>query len=234
MSLLTIIQDAMTLAGLNPPSSVVANSDPTVRQFLAVSQEEGDELARFHAWSSLKRLAVMNGDGSATYFQLAPDFQRFMEGDQVFINTFRQPLRRVSDDDMARIKQSLVTLAVPVWRLFMRAVEVYPAPAAGAVLTTEYRSRYWVASSDLTTTRDRWANDDDVPLMPERLFTLGIRWRWRKTQGLDYAEDFRSYQIERGQEVAADSPRQTIVVRERMVNPLTSGDTTGLIPPVIP
>ena len=33
--------------------------------------------------------------------------------------------------------------------------------------------------------------------VPERLITLGVVWRWKRAKGLDYAEEFRTYQYQR-------------------------------------
>lgn len=236
MSLLTIIQDAMALCQQAKPAGVVASTDPTVAQFLAIAQREGDELARFHDWRRLKRLGAFTGNGSTTTFSLPDDYHRFMTGNPIWMQRFpAQALKRVSDEDMVALKSRSVVPLWPVWRLFDKYVEFYPAPANGASITTEYRTQRWIASADDVTRRARWAQDDDISVMPERLITLGVVWRWRNAQGLDYAEDFRTYQIERDVEVAADTPRETITVRERGGNPLTSGgDTFGLIPPVTP
>ena len=31
-------------------------------------------------------------------------------------------------------------------------------------------------------------------LLPETLLLMGLRWRWKKEKGVDYAEDFRTYE----------------------------------------
>ena len=37
--------------------------------------------------------------------------------------------------------------------------------------------------------------DTDTGILDEELMTLGLKWRWKKSKGLDYAEDFSSYEI---------------------------------------
>lgn len=80
MSLLTIVQDAMSLCGLMAASQVYGTNDPNSSQFIALAQIEGDELARFHDWRSLKVLAQLTGDGTSTLWDLPEDFDRFMSG----------------------------------------------------------------------------------------------------------------------------------------------------------
>ena len=33
-------------------------------------------------------------------------------------------------------------------------------------------------------------------LLPEELLLMGLRWRWLREQGLDYAELFRTYEMQ--------------------------------------
>ena len=46
--------------------------------------------------------------------------------------------------------------------------------------------------------------DTDLTYLDDKLFPLGLRWRFLKSKGLDYAEDFRTYQGERNQRMARD------------------------------
>jgi hypothetical protein len=36
--------------------------------------------------------------------------------------------------------------------------------------------------------------DDDVLLLREDLFKLGLEWRWKKAKGLEYAQEFADYE----------------------------------------
>ena len=42
--------------------------------------------------------------------------------------------------------------------------------------------------------QNSWQADTDTGLLNESLMILGIRWRWLKTKGLEYAEDFNTYE----------------------------------------
>jgi hypothetical protein len=235
MSLLTIIERAMVLCGQSAPTTVINNPSPTVTQFRVLSEEEGDELARYHDWRALKVSASLTGDGTSTEFDLPIDFHRFMPGDKFWMDdTPTRPLLKVSDDEMARAKANDTDPIYPYWRLFGDQIEFFPAPETGQVIRTEYRTNYWILSSDESERRLTWAADTDFTPLPERVIVLGVRWRWRKMQGLDYAEDQRTWQIERDRECYADNPRQTLHVRKPMTHDGllrgAYGDTPGIVP----
>ena len=42
--------------------------------------------------------------------------------------------------------------------------------------------------------RGRFLADDDTSVIDEELIKLGVRWRFLKSKGLEYAEDFRQYE----------------------------------------
>lgn len=62
-----------------------------------------------------------------------------------------------------------------------------------------------------------WQNDTDVGLLDEPLMILGIRWRWLKTKGLEYAEDFNTYERRVTDAMARDggSPKLSLESRDR-------------------
>lgn len=218
MSLLTIVQDAVDLCGLAADASVsnvIGSSDPTIREMRALAQLEGDTLARFDAWRGLKVLGQLTGDGISTEYSLPADFHSFAPGAVMWLaNRPDQPLAMVTSDDLLALKSSGTDPADPVWRIFGDTIEFYPALQSGEVVNLEYRSKYWIVDQDGVTRKARWENDADYSIVPERLLMLGLVWRWRKTKGLDYGEDFRTYQIEVLTEKGVQEGRQTITMRD--------------------
>jgi len=214
MSLLTLTQDAMVQCGFDAPSLVYANSDATVTMFKHLAQVEGDALSRRFDWRSLKVLGTLTGDGSSTDYTLPGDFDRFAPGYPLWIDESPElPLKMVNDDEMLRYKVAQTDPVNPVWRLFGDTIEFYPAPDNGDDIKLEYRSKYWIIDETLTTRRARWAADTDVAVIPERLVSLGLVWRFKQAKGFDYAEDFRTYQLECAKTGAVEGGRQVIRLR---------------------
>ena len=49
-------------------------------------------------------------------------------------------------------------------------------------------------------------------MLPERLLTLGLIWRWRAQKRQEYAEDLRNYEIALSEEIGRDKGSQIIAV----------------------
>ncbi len=80
---------------------------------------------------------------------------------------------------------------------------VTPTPGAGQQIAYEYITRQW-AKSAAGVPQAEFLADTDETYLDDKLFPLGLRWRFLKSKGLDYAEDFRTYQSEKSQRMARD------------------------------
>lgn len=123
-------------------------------------------------------------------------------------------LTKVSDQELVALKAQETDPPEPVWRLFGDQIEIWPALDNGEIVTTEYRSFYWILDNNGTTRKARWGADTDRALVPERLMTLGLVWRWKQAKGFDYSESFRSYQFERQRAAGVDGGSPTIQIAE--------------------
>jgi hypothetical protein len=199
MSILTACQDAMVLCGQPQPSSVVSNPDPTVTKFLAFAQVEADQTGSEFNWRNLNIAMTLTGDGTTTLFALPSDFERILQGQALWSNKYPSiPLQGpISSQDLLALKALPVMPVRPVWRLIGGQLEIWPALSSAEVVNGEYRSTNPIVSGDGLTRKPRWTNDSDYTLFPEIILRLGLIWRWKQSKGLDYAEDFRNYQLER-------------------------------------
>jgi hypothetical protein len=224
MSLLTIVSDAMAICGFSEPSIVYASSDDNVSLFKRLSQVEGDALSRKGDWRGLKVLGTLTGDGSSTEYTLPADFDRFMTGYPLReADEAGAVLQLVTDDELAAIKTYVAGPTKPVWRLFGDTIEFYPALDSGQGVTTEYRSSYWISDETGATRLPRWSADTDYAVIPERLMTLGLVWRYKQSKGLTYDEDFRTYELECAKAMAAQNARQPIKMRSDFMGDYTDG-----------
>ena len=211
MSVLSVIQSVAPLLGIARPSVALTSTDITVQQLVAILQEEGDELARRHDWGALKTPlpGTFSGDGTTLSFALPANFHRLPNG-PIFWRRDRSymPLSGPMSDMEWRGLQAVNFTSVVnyAWRRRGNTVEVFPALPAGEIVDYEYLSRAWVVTiaNDRITTI---SNDADTFLLPEVLLKLGTRWRWKKSKGLEYAEDFRTYEMMLGIEADADKGR---------------------------
>ncbi|WP_375764234.1 hypothetical protein ACE10X_13205 [Bradyrhizobium sp. Pha-3] len=219
MSILTAVSDAMVLCGQPQPNAVVSNTDPTVAKFLAFAQTEAEETGSDFNWRNLNIQMILTGDGTTTLFALPSDFERVLQGQALWSNKYPSiPLQGpISSQDLLALKALPVTPVRPVWRLIGGTLEIWPALSNLEVVNGEYRSTNPIVSSDGLTRKPRWTADSDYTLFPEIILRLGLIWRWKQSKGLDYAEDFRSYTLEREKKAAHEAGAKIV----RMSNQLS-------------
>lgn len=189
----------MVLCGQPQPSSVVSNPDPTVLKFVAFAQVEAEQTGSEFNWRNLNIAMTLTGDGTTTLFALPSDFERILQGQALWSQKYPSiPLQGpISSQDLLALKALPVMPVRPVWRLIGGQLEIWPALSNLEVVNGEYRSTNPIVSGDGATRKPRWSNDSDYTLFPEIILRLGLIWRWKQSKGLDYAEDFRSYSMER-------------------------------------
>lgn len=214
MSLLTIVQNAASQLGLRQPQAVFGSTDLTAAILSRFAQQEGDELSRWHDWQAIT--AVQSFTSTATQVQatgIPTDFDRFAYNVEIWDRTNNQKFAGPTPQRTWSQLQSGTTGGIAGWwRMMGGELNIYPAPAAGSTIQFEYISKNWCESASAVG-QALWMADTDVALLPERLFTLGVVWRFHASKGLRYAEDMATY--EREKERAAARDRGTGISRPR-------------------
>lgn len=199
MAILDVVQRASVLCGLPSPSGAVSATDLNTQQMIAMATQEGEETSSSYDWRKMKIAWVITGDGTTTLWPLPTDFERTLPGEAFWSSTYPTiPLiGPMADEEFLAAKALPVFPVRPIWRLIGTKVEIWPALAAGEIVNSQYRTLNWVVASDGVTTKAAFTQDSDTVLFPERILTLGVIWRYKRSKGFDYAEEFRTYQMER-------------------------------------
>lgn len=212
MSLLTIIQDAADLIGIPRPQAVFSSTDTQVRQLLALAQQEGRVLSQRHDWTALVRETTFSTTGAESQGEiatLAPGL-RFQINETNWNRSQLEPLGGpLNAQEWQTLKGFTVTGPYSDYRIRGGELLLIPAPGAGETIALEYLSQYWCQSSG-GTDQTRWAADGDTPVLAEDLFISGIRWRFLRAKGMDYAEEFREYELQVSSAIARDGSRRTM------------------------
>lgn len=197
MTILSVLQLAMPLCGLAQPSQAVSSTDPNVIKFVALAQDIGDELRERFYWRNLNIGGQITGDGTTTLFSLPSDWGGLSPGQSLFSSVY--PLLDmpgpVSNETMASLKASNFAPTRPVWRIIGGTMEFFPALGAGEIVTFNYYSTNWVSNAAGLQRQPSFMLDSDFSMIDEIVLRRGLIWRWKASKGLDYAEDFRSYQM---------------------------------------
>jgi len=213
MTLLTIVQSACNRVGLPAPTSVINNEDQTAKQMLAFANEAGEELKNVFDWQALRREATFTtvaAETQTTLSSIASDLDRIVP-ETVFDRTARLPLfGPYPPAQWQKLKSTLVAAVRSVWTLRNNTILMHPTPAAGSTIALEYITTKWALAVDGTTGKTAFTVDTDTSIVGEELTILSVIWRFKKAKGLDYDEDFRSYQYALARKQAQETPAQDL------------------------
>jgi hypothetical protein len=198
MSLLTVVQDFCRRTNIDVPTSVLGSTDEKILQVYALLQEDGDDLCTRGDWQQLVKEATHTT--VATESQGAIDtiatlgFDRF-KNKTLWNRSNLLPIFIISGSEWQQAKAT--SNSSPNYQVRLRGNELLanPVPSAGLTWAFEYVSNRWILDQDGTTYKSAFTNDADTFVFPEKILKLGLRWRWKKEKGLEYAEDFRTYEL---------------------------------------
>lgn len=196
MSLLTVIQTACDRLSLTRPSVVVTSTDQLIRQLFGIANEEGVALARRTDWQSLTSewTFVTTATAAQTNTPIPTDFRKFLPNSFFNRTTVRQIVGPVTPQQwqlfQSRPAAAYVYLA---FRERQGNFLITPVPPAGQTIAYEYISKNWARSS-AGVGKVAFTSDDDTSYLDEELITLGIKWRFLASKGLDYGEDMATYE----------------------------------------
>jgi len=212
MSLLTMIKSSCDTIGLTRPTVVFASSDQNIITLLALAQTEGKQLLDRFSWPATQ-LEVTHTSLAAelqgVMTTLAPGFS-YITSSTFWDRTLTQPVTGpLTPIEWQALKARTATGPYSSYRIFAGNMYAYPAPSAGNTWVFEYQSNYFCKSS-AGTNQSAWAADADVGALDENLMELGIVWRFKKKNGLDYSEDFRSYEQKLATEMSRAGGRRIL------------------------
>lgn len=196
MSLLTIVQEVADRVGIPRTTAVVGSNDMQIRQLLALVNQDGVELARRHPWQRLIKEKVYTTIAAEAQPGVIPDdFDRFVDGTIYNRTKTRMAQGPLTPQEYQDYKSRLASLVYDAFRVRGNEFLILPTPGAGDTWAFEYVSTWWVlAAGGGAPSKVGFTSDDDDSVFPDELHKLGLTWRYKRSRGLDYAEDFNSYE----------------------------------------
>ena len=205
MTLLSIIRDVAGRLSLPQPTIVVTSTDKQVIQLLALANEEGKSLASRTRWQALVEEQTFVTVAAAIQATALPaDFDRFIDN-SFFNRSTRRPMTGpISPRQWQWIQaQPVYSTAYLMFRQRTGQFIITPTPPAGQTIAYEYVSKNWALSAT-SQAQSSFLADTDTSLLDEELIGLGLRWRFLRAKGLDYAEEMATYEAQVEQAVARD------------------------------
>jgi len=213
MTMLVLVQRFCERQNLNSPVTVYGSTDPQISQIKALLEEEGNDLSKRGNWESLTFEAThttIASESQGAISTIASNGFRDFKPDTLWDRTLKLPLQLLNEAEWQAQKGFASTSPRYAVRLRGGLLLANPTPTAGNTWAFEYLSKNWILGEDGTTYKQYFTLDTDTLLLPEELLTMGLRWRWKKEKGFDYAEDFRTYESQVNQALGANGLKKPL------------------------
>lgn len=198
MNLLQLIQKVAGRTGVPIPTYIVGNPDPQVVQLLGLLEEQLDYIVQRGGWQVLTQettFVTSSGEDQGAISTLAPNGFRSILNDTITNRTLQSPVfGPLPAPIWQRLKMVNNSGPFNSYRIVRGKLLFSPGATAGQTCAFEYLSEWAVLAVDGITYRRYPTVDTDGFLLPDNLLLLALRWKWKSEKGLDYAEDFRSFE----------------------------------------
>jgi|TARA_Y100001951_G_C11290799_1_gene272009 hypothetical protein len=223
MTLLTIIQDAANDIGLVTPDAVINSTDNTLKTLLRMADKEGYALNKRYEWQNTKDeviLTTVSATSQGNIFTITSITAASVTGmsspwdyiinDTIWDRTQRRPVfGPLGAQHWQGLIASSTTGPYSEYRIRRNSLITIPVPPAGNKWAFEIKSKFWCENST-GQGQKRWLADTDVGRLDEEIMTQGIIWRYKSAKGLDYAEDFNTYERNVLDAMAQDGGKMSI------------------------
>jgi hypothetical protein len=219
MSLLTIVQQACQRIGIDTPSVVIGSAELRVIQMLALLNKEGKELSTgasvglSYDWQELQTEAsfvTVATESQGALATIAPGI-KYIIGNTIWDRSTRMPAYgSMTAEEWQNYKAWGVLSPFPKYRIRGGLLLLLSVPAAGESYYFEYQSKNWCTDSTGAVSKSAFSADADISKLDEDMLTDGLVWRWKQAKGLDYGEDFSTYQRDVTNAIVRNTERQTL------------------------
>lgn len=212
MSVLSAAKSAAIRLSQQQPASLFSTTDPFSLEMADLATESAISIAKAHDWQLLTKLCTLPGDETTIAFDLPVDYGRMPKKAELHSIMFRTALfTKARDlDEWLYLNDFLVKGTPGNWIMLGGQVQIFPAMPTSESARFYYISNLIVQGATVRTAA--FVADADTFLLPERLLTLDLIWRWRSMKRLEYAEDLQNFEIALSEEVTNDKGSNIITV----------------------
>lgn len=228
-TLLSLVNNCLPEIGFPQVSSVVGNTNQTARLALALANREGRSLAKKN-WRVLIKRNVITTVSSAESYSLPSDFDRFIHQTEWNASSQDRLFGPVSDDYWQADLSGLTIVSIED-RFQLRAdgntsrIWIRPMPTGSEELSFFYATNSWCRSHG-GQRQSAFAADNDVLLLDDFVFELGLKWRMLQAQKRDYQVELAEYTQAKNKAFAEDGGMQTVSI----LGPVEDPDFNGRVP----
>lgn len=214
MTVLSACQSAATRLIGERPTTIFSSSEKFEMELADLSTETAIAIAKAHDWQRLTKMATLTGDGSTVAFSLPADYDRMMKDGGVHSSLFSTAMfRKANDLDEWLFLQDEVTTGIPGnWIILGGEMQILPA-----ISSNETARFYYISNQIVSGGKSAFSDDNQQFVLPERLLTLGLIWRWRAQKRMEYAEDLANYEIALSEEIGRDKGQKPLTIGHQRI-----------------
>ena len=224
VTLLGVVQTCCREIGLPVPGTVVGTVTAQVSQFVAFANVTGDALRDDIAWPALRQTATITLISGTTIYTVTPnELTGAYTCNRIIAETGWDATNSwyfvgsVNDVEWAGWQYGVT--ATPIRRIWRTrsdsSIEIFPEPtSSGDELVLSTVANEW-ARSAAAAPKTSMAADDDTHLFNDRLFLLGVKWRFLESKGLPFMAPKAEYDAILGVRRAAARPARTVSLDSR-------------------
>lgn len=216
MAVLDAMQSATLRVAGRKPSVFFGAPDSMVleAEICDLVNEVAEDIVQYRDWQALKRVATIPAT-TADAYDLPADYKR-MTTDATLTKSgwWLWGYFRYGDlDTFITDKNANLGISPGGWIIYGDQIHFYPKPEGEAQFP--YVSKHYVRCNDSAQCKSRFTGDQDEFLLPERLLTLGLVWRWREMKKLDYTGDMEAFTKALSEYASKDGGARTYALRRR-------------------
>lgn len=204
---------ALRVAGYRP-AAFFGSTQNLEMELSDLVNEVAQDVAKYQDWQALTKIASYGGNGTVTVYDLPSDYDRMtqtamIQGDSWFCgySPYTDMNAFIYDSE------SGFPGIIGAWIMYGDQIHIHPAPSQ--TIRYPYQSKNWARGQN-GNLKSEFTDDNDEFLLPERLLTLGLVWRWREGKKLDAMGDQEAF-IKALDEYAAKDGGTKIIRRNSRV-----------------
>lgn len=208
MSVLSAAQEAAIELSQSEPSTLFSTTDDFAKEIRVQANRSASAIMKAYDWQRLTTRATITGDGSDMSFPLPSDYDRMAMKTNLASSASNIDLVKARDLDQWDYFTNHMSTTVPgYWMILGGEMQIRPAPALGVV-----HSYYYISKNCISGNKAQFTTDNDEFLLPERLLTLSMIWRWLASKRYEYAEAMRNFEIALSEEITSDKGSRILTV----------------------
>lgn len=194
MTILAALQSAgIRLVGRRPGTFFGAQGQFEL-EITDLANEVAADISKYQDWQALIKTYQITGTGTQNDFPLPDDYDRMLVVTDVqnSTNWLWGYYGFVDINDYLLAQERGFAPWPGGWIIYGDRFRFSPPPAAANQALFPYITKNWALGQD-SVSKPAFTADTDSFLLPERLLTLGLIWRWRENKKLDASGDQEAF-----------------------------------------